>query len=126
MAAAPSIAKATSSTLLEPTAADQTVSVTRIVAALILGIILAVGITAVVARYRLGSPNALSNLLTGVAKSGVHEASDLKVLASRALAQGASVHHVRITGQDWLVIIGSGGVSAHAVASYPQSIETPE
>jgi hypothetical protein len=103
---------AASSLSLSSGTADQTVSVARILAVLALGCILAIGASLLIARHRLSVPKSLTDWAAGLGRPVDGTQSDLVVLASRPLAQGSSAHHVRLAGQDWLVVVGTGGVCA--------------
>ena len=97
---------------MQSESADQTVSLARVLAVLALGCILAVGAALLIARSRLAVPNGLSAWVASLGRPVDGAQSDLVVLASRPLAQGASAHHVRLGGEEWLVVIGTGGVCA--------------
>lgn len=103
---------AASSVSMQSGSADQTVSIARVLAVLALGCILAVGAALLIARSRLAVPNGLSAWVSSLGRPVEGTQSDLMVLASRPLAQGASAHHVRLAGEDWLIVVGAGGVCA--------------
>lgn len=99
---------------------EQSISIARILAALALGFILVIGVTLLIARQRIAFPATFSDWVASWMRRPDVSQSDLVVILSRPLVQGASAHHVRICGADWLVVVGTGGVCA-VKANSPES-----